>query len=319
MKKIVALVLTIAMLLGFAAPSLADQDGYFTALLMGMDEGAQEAIVEGGRFGRSDAMMLVSLNKATGDIRLLSVERDYRTDILDNGANKLCVVSYFAGPEVSLEAVNKLFNIDISCYAAIDPEGMENIADALGGVEIDISKDDLYIRLDDGKGTGKKAFKKAGVQQCNGAQVRALVRTRVRPDGVYEEDVVRNARQKKALTAMMEKALSGGRDKLLSFGTAAFRSVTTNISLPDLLGLAEPLIGGKLNAPQFERSPITGYSYKNVKLHKLVELDDPDLEIAAVKAFLYPTAFEAPTPAPTLEPTPEPFPPTGDDPAASQN
>lgn len=296
MKKLISLALVLCSLFsGILAPPAQAQsvDDYFSVLLMGMDEGAEEALVE-TQYGRTDAMMLVSFNKKNGQLHMMNVERDYRTDALSSGPNKLCVVCLMEGPQRSLDAVNELFALSVPYYALIAPADMEAIVDALGGIDINILETDLYIHLDDGRGGGsnpKKAFKQAGQQIIHGAQARALVRTRVKPDGEYETDEVRNERQQRTLMAMIKKALSGGKSEMVSFALAAIQHVQTNANVLDLLALAEPLLFGELQSPDFTRTPMTGSSLKKVGIQRLVVLDDPAEECREVRAFLYPEVY----------------------------
>jgi len=298
MKRLIGLLAAFTLLVGMATPCSADQDGYFTMLLMGTDMSAQAAAAAGGRFGHSDTMMLISINKTSGDVRMLGVQRDYESDILDDGPNLLSAVSYYAGPEVAMMAVNQLFKVNVSCYVAIDPDGMQKVVDALGGVDVEILSSDLYITLDG----GAKAFTAAGTQHCDGAQIRALVSTNVTADGSSQDPSVRSERQRRAMSALMGKALSGDKNQLISFATAAILSVKTNINLSDMLALADPLLSGKVHQPQYAHSPLTPSSVQPINGHDLTVAEDMGLEVASAQAFLYPDVYAAPTPNPTFVP-----------------
>ena len=281
----IALMLVLMFGLGMTAPMTAgagDQDDYFSVLLLGTDEGAHESIVESEtEYGRSDAMMLLSLHKQSGALRMLSLERDYRTDILNDGPTKLCIVCLKAGPEKSLEAVNQLLGLNIRHYALIDPPGMEAVANALGGIDLEIREDELWITRD----SGGKAFKRAGMQHLDGRQVRAYVRRR--DTAIEDSDLIRNEQQVAALTALIKKALDAGQLGLLEFAQVAMKHVKTNIGLTEILTLAEPLLGGGHFDVEFAKSPLTEAKLQTVNLHRMQVLIDPATEVERVGAFLY--------------------------------
>ncbi len=273
MKKLLIL---LAILLCIPMHAVAE-NGFFTLLLMGADEGAEEALVE-AQYGRADAVMLVSINQTTGEVRMMSVERDYRVDLPGVGPTKLCIASYMGGPQAVLDAVNEMFGLQVDRYALISPEGIQAVVDAIGGVDVEIEKTDLYIT----KPNLKKAFKKAGMQHLKGEQVRAYVRTRTQ-----DSDPVRNERQRKALVAIYKKAMSSGMEQLMDFVKAAFPHVDTNVELTDALFLVQPVLQGGAQDPAYARSPMTSFQQKRVKLHKLIVLDDPAAETQKVHEFLY--------------------------------
>ena len=281
MKKILSIILV---LLLFAAPVWAEREDeperepFFTALLLGIDEGGEQSITD-AEFGRADAVMLISIGMKTGRIRMLSVERDFMVELPDYGVNKLCIACYLLGPEGTLDMINRIFELDIENYGLINPEGIERIVNAIGGIEVEIDQEDLYIRI---RKTGKKAFSKAGVQKINGAQARALVRTRTE-----DSDPVRNIRQFKVLTALYEKVSVGGLDVAIKFVTNTLPYVKTNMGFGEITAMITPLLSNDFNMPEHARVPFYDYQTKLINLHYVVVADDMEMEIEQVRAFLY--------------------------------
>src|SRR5699024_2790536 len=92
----------------------------------------------GGMSGRSDTVMIASLDKKHDKIKLTSLMRDTYLDIPNKGMDKLTHAYAHGGPELAIKTINQNFDMNIRDYATVDFFGLEAIIDALGGVDIDI-------------------------------------------------------------------------------------------------------------------------------------------------------------------------------------
>ena len=105
----------------------------FSILLLGTDDGA---LGRKGQ-GRSDSMMVVTLNPEKKQSTIVSLDRDIMADMTDGGSfDKLNHAYAFGGVEQSMDAVEKLLDIPIDHYAILNMQGLRDLIDAVGGIEV---------------------------------------------------------------------------------------------------------------------------------------------------------------------------------------
>ncbi|KQL39955.1 trascriptional regulator [Bacillus sp. FJAT-25509] len=103
----------------------------FSILLLGVDKR------EGDR-GRSDSLMVLTVNPNTNTTKIISIPRDTRT--LIDGKNKVDKINHayaFGGVQMSINTVEKFLNIPIDYYMEVNMEGFKDVVDAIGGVKVD--------------------------------------------------------------------------------------------------------------------------------------------------------------------------------------
>ncbi len=129
----------------------------FSVLMLGVDER------EGDR-GRSDSMIVLSVNPNQKSVKMLSIPRDTRTEIIGKGFDDKINHAYaFGGVEMSMNTVENFLDIPIDYYMQINMEGFKDIVDAVGGVTVNNDLDFTYEGVHFTKGqltlTGEKALK----------------------------------------------------------------------------------------------------------------------------------------------------------------
>lgn len=95
-----------------------------------------------GSRGRSDSMMIFSYNKKTTEVWLISCLRDSLIYVDGYGWTKLGHAYAYGGPGLAINTINKNFDLDIQNYVLLDFEGMVDIVNKLGGVNVPISSDE---------------------------------------------------------------------------------------------------------------------------------------------------------------------------------
>ncbi|WKA56771.1 LCP family protein [Planococcus shixiaomingii] len=181
-------------------------------LLLGVDER------EGDR-GRSDTMIVLTLNPEEKSIKMVSIPRDTYTKIVGYGImDKINHAYAFGGMEMSMESVENLLDIPIDYTIQVNMEGFEDIVDAVGGVEVNnpLAFDDFEV----------------GKQNLNGEQALSYVRMRKQdPNG----DFGRQDRQKQVIESILDKTASANTlfsyKKILS---ALGENVKTSISISEM-------------------------------------------------------------------------------------
>lgn len=203
--------------------------GRITVLIAGLDQGINMPKGE----GRSDTIIVGSLDLASSKAFLLSIPRDTRAYIPDAGReDKINSAIIINGINATKEALSNLLGIPIDYYVKVKVEGFQKIVDILGGIDIYVDKDmhykddtqHLYINL------------KKGYQHLNGYQAMGFVRFRHDPLG----DLARIKRQQRFILALIQKIHSPAILPRLPFLLKEiYRNVETNFSLSDLLFLAK--------------------------------------------------------------------------------
>jgi LCP family protein required for cell wall assembly len=160
----------------------------FSILLMGVD--AREA-----DRGRSDTMMVMTVNPNTDKTTLVSIPRDTYTEIIGRGFDDKINHAYaFGGPTMSMNTVQNFLDIPIDYYVSVNMEGIQQIVDAIGGITL----------------TPSRSFSQSGFTfvegqptQMNGEM--ALAYSRMRSE---DGDYARQGRQREVVLATLDKIAS---------------------------------------------------------------------------------------------------------------
>lgn len=105
----------------------------FSILLMGIDTGDQGRVDE----GRSDTLMVMTVNPNKKETTLLSIPRDTRTEIVGRDyQDKINHAYAFGGPAMSINTVQNLLDIPIDYYVSVNMKGIQQIVDAVGGITV---------------------------------------------------------------------------------------------------------------------------------------------------------------------------------------
>jgi LCP family protein required for cell wall assembly len=164
-------------------------DGKIHVLVIGVDN---------ANGGRSDALLVASLDPKTKEVSLLSIPRDARVRIPGRGYDKINHAYAYGGISLTLQTVREFLNVPIRYYVRVDTAGLVKLVDAIGGVPIDVEKrmyyvdepGDLYIDLH------------PGPQTLTGAQAEGYVRYRW-----DDSDFHRTQRQQKFIKAALKQLL----------------------------------------------------------------------------------------------------------------
>ncbi len=189
---------------------------------------------------RSDAIIILSIDRKHDKIKMTSVMRDCNVEMEVNGQvrmDKLAHAYHYGGPELAIATLNRNFNLDIRKFAAVNFDQMAEIIDAVGGVTIDISEAERQnanqaIR-EQASISGKSAtlIEHAGEQKLNGMQAVAYARIRA----VGNADFGRVDRQKVVMEQLFKAALNMSVTDYPGFVQKLLPKVTTNITVSEML------------------------------------------------------------------------------------
>lgn len=224
-------------------------DNVVNILLIGIDTRDTE-LTTGLQQG--DVQIILSINKDDGSVKLTSVMRDLYVTIPGYANKNRINVSYArGGGALAMRTINKNFDMNIEYYATINFYGLASIIDAIGGIDVEMTKTEanainVYLRAhppkyDNTDGSERVALKKQdGVQHLDGVQ--AVMYARIRH---IDNDFNRTARQRKLLELLLNKVMQDMTiDKLMSLMETSLPYVETNVGLNTMLELALGLLNG---------------------------------------------------------------------------
>lgn len=224
--------------------------GYRNILLLGVDSRENEYTNT-----LSDSIMVISINQDTKEVRIASVYRDCYLKV-GNKFDKVTHAFAYGGAEASLSAINTNLDLNLKEYVAINFEVVVDVVDAVGGVEIELTSQEVkyindYIReVNEVTGHDSPKITKAGTYTLDGVQALAYSRIRYTAGGDYK----RTERQREVLNLAFAKIKSMNILQLNNLATKILAEVSTNISTNDIIGLLS-------QATSFDIKEATGWPF----------------------------------------------------------
>lgn len=220
-------------------------------LLLGSDVGYTGRRRDAEAPVRSDTLILVSLDPATGQINLLSIPRDTRVEIPGRpGFDKINAAFAYGGAELARQTVSHFLDVPIDRYVRLKIDGLMQIVDVLGGIEIDVEKN---MRYRDRAG-GLKISLKKGRQLLDGQQAQEYVRFRHDENG----DIGRVQRQQAFIKAVTARLLEPATLlKLPAIVEVIQQNAETDLSTHEILRIAAWAKGLQPEAVHAEMVPGT--------------------------------------------------------------
>ena len=227
-------------------------------LILGVDSRGEEK-------SRTDTMMLLSWNRDTNSMKLVSFMRDIYADIPNYTSYKLNTAYYLGGVQLLKDTLNNMFDVPVHHYAVIDFKSFESLIDILApnGIEIDVEKDmseNIYVEL------------KQGVHQLNGQELLGYARFRADAEG----DFGRVARQQKVIEALKDELLAPSNVKNLpKFVGAAQGYITSDMtSAQELKMVLGVVAGGSVEIEKMTIPVENTYSFKAyLQAGSVIEID----------------------------------------------
>lgn len=222
--------------------------GYRNIALFGVD--SREGSL--GKGTRSDTIIIASINQDNGDVKLLSVFRDTYLNLGNDSYNKCNAAYAKGGPEQAITMLNRNLDMNITDYITVGFDGLIEVIDALGGVEINVTEAEISHlnnyqismvgKTTDGKNFTAEAGKdytpvtSAGLQNLNGLQATAYCRIRY-----IGNDFQRAQRQRDVITAISEKAKKANISKLNDVVNGVMDNVSTSLDVSEILGVLKDI------------------------------------------------------------------------------
>ena len=206
-------------------------EGVINIALYGVDSRNNDYV------GRSDAIMICSVNGKTGKIKLISIARDTYVSVPGYYNTRINHAYAYGGAELAIQTLNENFGMDVTDYVTVNFESLADIIDEMGGVTIDVSEEERFqinAYLERGE-----SLKEIGMVKLNGAQ--AVSYSRIRKVG---DDSMRTSRQREVLAALFDKAMEINPLSYPSYVRKFSPMVETSLSNDEMLKIATAVIGG---------------------------------------------------------------------------
>ena len=195
----------------------------------------------------SDTIVIASIHKKTKEVKLLSIYRDTYVEIIEEGKepkfDKINAAYFKGGYPLALNTINRNFDLDVKEFVTVNFDALVKVIDLLGGIELNITKEELkYVNgytkeLNKINGTDVGKLKKAGKQVVNGTHATAYARIRYTKGG----DFKRAERQRFVIDKIFQKAKSSDIKTLNAIINEIFPQIYTNLDSMDMLDLAKDI------------------------------------------------------------------------------
>lgn len=216
-------------------------DGWRNILLLGNDSRSLDDN------GRTDTMIIASINQQTGEIKLTSIMRDTAVNIPGRSAkNKINSAYRYGGPNLAMKTVNEAFDMNISEYVVVNLASFADIIDSIGGIEMDVTEGEMK-HVNNILNYYKEDAEKNGIAEgedfselheygenihLTGQQALAYARIRK-----LDTDYKRTERQRDVLVAIANKLSTQSVSELVVTALNLWGSVRTNLSFFDAIQL----------------------------------------------------------------------------------
>jgi len=280
-KRIISIILIAAMAICLPLSAVAE-DEWMNILLLGTD------VRDESGYGRTDSMILLSVNPKTCEAKLTSFMRDLWVSIPGRSEKaKLNAACVYGGPDLTMKTLNEYFDLDIENYALVNLSCMADIIDILGGLHLDVTESERQALnkglFDLSSRSGMEKLQKSGKQVLlNGNQAVAFSRIRA-----IDSDYHRTERQRDVLTAMAKRLQDENSTTLLTVIPTLLKYVETNMDFAQLMTLAYVGLKMDMDAIDQLRIPVDGTyesgTFNNVWCIKA----DMDQNAKHLKKFIY--------------------------------
>lgn len=268
------------------AATISD-DNVINILLIGIDSRRDNDS------GRSDSMILFSINNKSKKITITSIMRDIYVSIPGVKNNRINTAYAYGRASLLLKTIKQNFNIAIDKYASVNFYSYMDIVDAVGSLDLEITADEIYvmnehiIEMNQLKGLDVKTdiipVSESGLYSLNGKQALAYARLR----RVGNADFARTERQRKILLQTFEKIKTLGITDMTGLLDTLLPKVTTNLTSSDCLLLLTGAVKYLNYNVETLRIPIDN-SYTGLRIDGMSVLGiDFEANINALKEKIY--------------------------------
>jgi len=229
-----------------------------------------------GENGRSDSIIILSIDYKDKKIKLSSIMRDTYVYIDGHGMTKLNHAYSYGGPALAIKTINSNFNLNIKEFATVDFEGFKSIIDSVGGIEMEIKDYEIPSMSEVG-------IYSAGTYTLDGRQALAYSRIRHQGNGDYE----RTDRQRRVLEQVFHKIESGGVSKFTGIVASLIPYTETSLDSNQILNLGTSIFSNNITTMEQKRFPLDSYSEGKMINSIWYLVTDLDATTSQIHEFIY--------------------------------
>lgn len=231
--------------------------------LFGLDARENEDV------GRSDALMILTVDQRHGKLKITSILRDSEVNIDGYGSDKITHAYAYGGPELAIKTLNQNYNLDIEDYVTVNFIQMAEIVDAFGGVEINVTDDEMteinnnlamqQAESADANIVDSDYLSQSGDLLLNGNQAVAYARIRH-----LDSDDVRASRQQEVLMGLVKRLKSKNILEYPNLIRKVMPMCETSLDFGDIMGMAPFMLTNfemeTMSIPGDEEQPYGAYN-----------------------------------------------------------
>ncbi len=201
---------------------------------------------ESGTAGRSDVIMIVTVDENTKKIKLTSIVRDTYVSIPGKKMDKITHAYAYGGAQLALQTLNANFNLDIKDFMSVNFTSLPKIIDMIGGVT---------VKITNAEATQIPGMASGGTYNLTGEQ--ALTYSRIRH---IDSDFERSRRQRTVMQAIINKMMKRPVTSYPSLMKNLLPLVKTNMNSTDMLALATKVVTSGISTIEQNRFPQDNYA-----------------------------------------------------------
>lgn len=194
-----------------------------------------EENIGGGR-GRTDSIMIATINSRDNQLKLTSIMRDSYVQIPGYTDNKINAAYHNGGMKSLVQTIKQNFGIEVDGYVLVNFDSFQEIVDAVGGIDITLDEKEVrYLNSTNYISDRSNHTLVVGKNHMNGNQALGFARVRyVMRDGEYG-DFARTLRHRTVMTALYERVMDKSTLELVAMIPKILPLLTTNIKKDDLI------------------------------------------------------------------------------------
>lgn len=253
---------------------------------------------------RTDTMIICSVNTKTGEVKLSSIMRDTCVALEGHPSARINSAYFYGGAQLAMKTVNECFGLNIEKYVFVDFNGFASVAEALGGINIDITEPEMklinkgvaeqyHVLIAQGRmeydaaeseyyATELKSFGKN--THLNGMQTLGYARIRK-----IDSDYARTERQRNVLNILLGKFKGASVTDITGIVMSNIGYIRTNLDINTIVEIAKVVLGNTSSTSADSiRLPLNG-TYKEETRNNESMLYDTNFAANAreLRAFIY--------------------------------
>lgn len=246
--------------------------------------------------GRTDSIMIATINQKDNNLRLTSIMRDTYVKIPGFQDNKINAAYHNGGMKTLVATIKENFGVQVDGYVLVNFGSFQKIIDAIGGIDIELSEEEVeYLNRTNYISNRANRTLSVGKNHMNGNQALGYARVRyVSKDGVYG-DFARTLRHRTVMNAIYEKMMKKSTLDLVAMIPDILPLLTTNIKQSQIVNYlaAGVAVREKNNKLKTLNVPIDGcYKITRVRTMSVILASPMDRNVEKMHQFIFGSALE---------------------------